>query len=154
MCCSVLNRIMRHIKPFAMVLVPGNMLHNAFHLPPTRGHLSAFEHCEPLIVDVIWLLGDEPVPDQSTTARFRRRCTAEVEELLCQHVRLLEKQGETDHLESCAGRYTFCWRGTLEKKLSRIKETVYALTRLTTLCGLQRRTKPVCVTVSFFHCLS
>ena len=105
-------------------------------------------------VDVIWLLGDEPVPDHSTIARFKQRCAEEIEDLFYQYVRLLEKQKETDHevvfidgtkLESRAGRYTFCWRGTVEKNLSRIKETVYALTGLTTLGGLQRRlqrTKP------------
>ena len=79
-------------------------------------------------VDVIWLLGDEPVPDHSTIARFKQRCAAEIEDLFYQYVRLLEKQGETDHevvfidgtkLESRAGRYTFCWRGTVEKNLSR-----------------------------------
>jgi len=99
-------------------------------------------------VDVIWLLGDEPVPDHSTIARFKQRCAAEIEDLFYQYVVLLEKLGETDHevvfidgtkLESRAGRYTFCWRGTVEKNLSRLKETVYALTGLTTLRGLQKR---------------
>jgi len=99
-------------------------------------------------VDVIWLLGDEPVPDHSTIARFKQRCAAEIEDLFYQYVLLLEKLGETDHevvfidgtkLESRAGRYTFCWRGTVEKNLSRLKETVYALTGLTTLRGLQKR---------------
>ena len=105
-------------------------------------------------VDVIWLLGDEPVPDHSTIARFKQRCAAEIEDLFYQYVLLLERLGETDHevvfidgtkLESRAGRYTFCWRGTVEKNLSRLKETVYALTGLTTLSGLIRRqvrTKP------------
>ena len=101
-------------------------------------------------VDVIWLLGDEPVPDHSSIARFKQRCAEEIEDLFYQYVRLLEAQGETDHevvfidgtkLESRAGRYTFCWRGTVEKNLSRLKETVRALTGLTTLHGLQQRQK-------------
>ena len=48
-------------------------------------------------------------------------------------------------LESRAGRYTFCWRGTVEKNLSKVKEKVYKLTGLKTLDGLTRRqakTKP------------
>lgn len=99
-------------------------------------------------VDVIWLLGEEPVPDHSTIARFKQRCGEEIKDLFYQYTRHLERQGETDHevvfvdgtkVESRAGRYTFCWRGTIEKNLSRVKEKVYALTGLTTLPGLQRR---------------
>ena len=105
-------------------------------------------------IDFIWLLGDEPVPDHSTIARFKQRCAEEIEDLFYQYTRQLEKQGETDHevvfvdgtkLESRAGRYTFCWRGTVEKNLSKTKETVYKLTGLKTLGGLTRRqakTKP------------
>ena len=99
-------------------------------------------------VDVMWLLGDEPVPDHSTIMRFKQRCAEEIEDLFYQHVRLLEKQGETDHevvfvdgtkLESRAGRYTFCWRGTVEKELARVQEKVKSLTGLKTLRGLQKR---------------
>ena len=77
-------------------------------------------------VDVIWLLGEEPVPDHSTIARFKKRCAEEIEDLFYQYTKLLEKQGETDHevvfvdgtkIESRAGRYTFCWRGSVEKNL-------------------------------------
>ena len=105
-------------------------------------------------VDVIWLLGDEPVPDHSTIARFKQRCAEEIEDLFYQYVRLLETKGETDHevvfidgtkLESRAGKYTFCWRGTVEKNLSKVKETVYGLTGLKSLQGLRKRltnTKP------------
>ena len=105
-------------------------------------------------VDVMWLLGDEPVPDHSTIARFKQRCAEEIEDLFYQYVQLLEEKGETDHevvfidgtkLESRAGRYTFCWRGTVEKNLAKLKETVYELSGLKTLCGLRRRltsTKP------------
>ena len=99
-------------------------------------------------VDVMWLLGDEPVPDHSTIARFKQRCAEEIEDLFYQYVRLLETKGETDHevvfidgtkLESRAGKYTFCWRGTVEKNLSKVKETVYGLTGLKSLQGLRKR---------------
>ena len=105
-------------------------------------------------IDVIWLLGNEPVPDHSTIARFRQRCAEEIEDLFYQYVQQLEEMGETDHevvfidgtkLESRAGRYTFCWRGTVEKNLSRVKGKVFELTGLKTLGGLRRRlenTKP------------
>ena len=105
-------------------------------------------------IDMIWLLDGEPVPDQSTISRFKRRCAAEMEDLFYQQVRMLEKQGETDHevvfidgtkLESRAGRYTFCWRGSLEKHLSKVKQAVKEKTGLKTLKGLQKRqegTKP------------
>ncbi len=48
-------------------------------------------------------------------------------------------------LESRAGRYTFCWRGTVEKNLAKVKQTVLKETGLKTLRGLQNRlsqTKP------------
>jgi len=62
-----------------------------------------------------------------------------VEVLFYQYVNLLEKQGETDHetifvdgtkLESCAGRYTFCWRGSVEKHLGKVRGKVLELTGL------------------------
>ena len=91
-------------------------------------------------IDFMWLLGDEKVPDHATFARFRTgRCAEVVEELFYQYVKLLEKQGETDHetvfvdgtkLESCAGRYTFCWRGSVEKRLEKVREKVFQLTGL------------------------
>ena len=103
---------------------------------------------------MIWLLNGETAPDHSTIARFKQRCADEIEDLFYQYVRLLEKQGETDHevvfidgtkMESRAGRYTFCWRGTTEKNLTKVKEAVQKLTGLKTLHGLQKRllkTKP------------
>ena len=88
-------------------------------------------------IDFMWLLGDEKVPDHATFARFRTgRCGEAVEDLFYQYAKLLEKQGETDHetvfvdgtkLESCAGRYTFCWRGSIEKHLNRVREKVFRL---------------------------
>ena len=69
-------------------------------------------------IDFKWLLEDREEPDHATFARFRTgRCAEAVEDLFYQYVKLLEKQGETDHetvfvdgtkLESSAGRYTFC----------------------------------------------
>ena len=105
-------------------------------------------------IDMIWLLDGEPVPDQSTIARFKQRCAAEIEDLFYQYTRLLEEQGEADHevvfidgtkIESRAGRYTFCWRGTVEKNLAKVKKKVLKETGLKTLSGLERRlrkTKP------------
>ena len=91
-------------------------------------------------IDFMWLLGDEKVPDHATFARFRTgRCVEAVEDLFYQYVKLLEKQEETDHetvfvdetkLESCAGRYTFCWRGSVEKHLEKVREKVWRLTGL------------------------
>ena len=76
-------------------------------------------------IDFKWLLEDKREPDHATFARFRTgRCAEVVEDLFYQYVKLLEQQGETDHetvfvdgtkLESCAGRYTFCWRGNVRK---------------------------------------
>ena len=105
-------------------------------------------------IDMIWLLDGEPVPDHCTIARFKQRCAKEIEDLFDQYVLLLEAQGETDHevvfidgtkLESRAGRYTFCWRGTVEKNLAKVKKKVLKETGLKTLSGLERRlrkTKP------------
>ncbi len=89
-------------------------------------------------IDFKWLLEDREEPDHSTFARFRTgRCGEAVEDLFYQYVKLLEKQEETDHktvfvdgtkLESRAGRYTFCWRGSVEKQLNRVREKVFQLT--------------------------
>ena len=88
-------------------------------------------------IDFKWLLGDEKVPDHATFARFRTgRCAEVVEDLFYQYGKLWEKQGETDHetvfvdgtkLESAAGRYTFCWRGSVEKHLEKVREKVVKL---------------------------
>ena len=97
-------------------------------------------------VDFMWLLEEEPVPDHATLARFCKRCANVIEGLFYQYVQLLENQGETDHetvfidgtkIESCAGRYTFCWRGSVEKKLQKVQEKVKALTELDSLEDLE-----------------
>ena len=98
-------------------------------------------------VDFMWRLEDEPVPDHATFARFRTgRCAQAAEELFYQYVRLLEQQGETDHetvfidgtkIESRAGRYTFCWRGSEEKHLQKVREKVEETTGLQKLEDLR-----------------
>ena len=85
-------------------------------------------------VDFMWLLENEKAPDHATFSRFRTgRCAEAVEDLFYQYVSRLEAQGEVDHksvfvdgtkLESRAGRYTFTWRGTAEKNLQKVKQTV------------------------------
>ncbi len=100
-------------------------------------------------IDFMWLLEDQPVPDHSTFARFRTcRCADAVEDLFYQYVRLLESLGETDHetvfidgtkIESRAGRYTFCWRGSIEKNLEKVKAEVFRRTGLRTRKGLSKR---------------
>lgn len=82
-------------------------------------------------IDFMWLLGNEKAPDHSTLSRFRtQRCASAVEDLFYQYAALLERQGETDHktvfidgtkIESRAGSYTFTWRGTAEKNLTKSK---------------------------------
>ena len=98
-------------------------------------------------VDFMWLLEEYPAPDHTTLARFRTgRCAEAVEDLFYQYVNLLEQQEETDHeavfvdgtkLESCAGRYTFCWRGSVEKHLEKVREKVQKIIGLKSLQALQ-----------------
>jgi len=112
-------------------------------------------------VDFMWLLEEYPVPDHATLARFRTgRCAEAAEDLFYQYVNLLEKQGETDHetvfvdgtkLESCAGRYTFCWRGSVEKHLSKVREKVFDLTGLQKLSALQIYLEQQKENITFTH---
>ena len=99
-------------------------------------------------VDFMWLLENGKAPDHSTLSRFRTgRCAEAVEDLFYQYVQLLEKQGEVDHrsvfidgtkIESRAGRYTFTWRGTAEKNLTKTKQKVLELTGCKTLGELEQ----------------
>ena len=99
-------------------------------------------------VDFMWLLENGKAPDHSTLSRFRTgRCAEAVENLFYQYVQLLEKQGEVDHrsvfidgtkIESRAGRYTFTWRGTAEKNLTKTKQKVLELTGCKTLGELEQ----------------
>lgn len=103
------------------------------------------EACQ-IRIDFLWLLGDDPAPSYSTIKRFLDRNLNEIEDLFYQYVNYLEKQGETDHdtvfidgtkLESRAGRYTFCWRGTVTKNLSRLKEKVFRAAGASSIKELQ-----------------
>ena len=111
-------------------------------------------------VDFMWLLEDENVPDHATFARFRKRCTKEIEDLFYQYIRLLEEQGETDHetvfidgtkLESAAGRYTFVWRKRVEKQLARVKGKVSDALSLDTLPELEAYLAQTAEQITFVH---
>ena len=98
-------------------------------------------------IDFRWLLEDRKAPDHCTFARFRTgRCRDALEDLFYQLVQRLEDIGETDHtavfidgtkLESCAGRYTFVWRKSVEKQLTKVKEEIRRETGLTSPLDLQ-----------------
>ena len=98
-------------------------------------------------VDFMWLLENGKAPDHTTLSRFRTgRCTEAVEDLFYQYVQKLEQQGETDHksvfidgtkIESRAGRYTFNWRGTVEKNLEKARKKVLEATGCKTLLELE-----------------
>lgn len=99
-------------------------------------------------IDFIWLLEDEPVPDHSTFSRFSKRCREAIEDLFYQFIGRLEEQGETDHevvfldgtkLESRAGRYTFCWRGSVEKQLGKVKARAKDRFDCTTLQQMEKQ---------------
>ena len=112
-------------------------------------------------IDFQWLLWDEAVPDHSTISRFRTgRCAEAVGDLFYQYVRYLEEQGETDHetvfidgtkLESRAGRYTFVWRKSVEKQLSKVKEKVHAEISLTSLEALEQHLSDMAAGITFVH---
>lgn len=88
-------------------------------------------------IDFIWLLQGERVPDHSSFARFRSGKAKEaIEDLFYQYVRKLAQEGETEYeevfidgtkIESMANRYTFVWRRSVEKQLSKLKEKAKAL---------------------------
>lgn len=111
-------------------------------------------------IDFMWLLEDGKAPDHSTFSRFRKRCGNVVEELFYQYVQMLDGMGETDHksvfidgtkLESRAGRYTFCWRGSTEKHLARVKGTVSAQTGLSQLSEVQALLARQEAEIAFVH---
>jgi transposase len=111
-------------------------------------------------IDFMWLLEDGKTPDHSTFSRFRNRCKEAIEELFYQYVKLLDDMGETDRkavfidgtkLESCAGRYTFCWRGSTEKHLARVKQSVREQTGLTELSDLRALLVQQEAHISFVH---
>ena len=112
-------------------------------------------------VDFMWLLEENSAPDHATLARFRTgRCAEAVEDLFYQYVNLLEQQGETDHetvfvdgtkIESRAGRYTFCWRGSVEKQLAKVRKKVLDMTGQKSLHGLQQYLEEKEAEIPFAH---
>ena len=112
-------------------------------------------------IDFMWLLEDQKAPDHSTLARFRTgRCREAVEDLFCQFARKLAEMGETDHktlfvdgtkLESRAGRYTFVWRKSVEKQLSKVKSEVEKSTGCRELTELRERLEQEAVKIPFVH---
>lgn len=88
-------------------------------------------------IDFRWLLNGEKIPDHCAISRFRKKHKEELEDFFCQYVRILEAEEETDHevvfidgtkVESRAGRYTFVWRGRVEKDLAKAKAKLYETT--------------------------
>src|SRR5699024_5782434 len=80
------------------------------------------------------------------------------EELFYQFVHKLEGMGETDHkavfidgtkLESCAGRYTFVWRKTVEKQLAQVKEKLRSMTGLSDSETVRRKLEKEAETIQF-----
>ena len=92
-------------------------------------------------IDFIWLLDGEPAPDHTTIATFRSGpCKDAIEDLFYQHVLYLGEIGATDYkvgifdgtkIESFANKYTFVWRGTVEKNMAKlIEKTKFVFARL------------------------
>lgn len=112
-------------------------------------------------IDFMWLLEDGEAPDHTTFSRFRTgRCKEVAEDLFYQYVRRLGAMGETDHsavfidgtkLESRSGRYTFCWRGSTEKNLARVKEKVRVQTGLSELSAVQALLAQQKAEIPFVH---
>ena len=82
----------------------------------------------------MYLLGDYPVPDHNTIARFRAERLQGVEkELLEQFVGMLVKWGfvslatvfiDGTKIEANANRYSFVWKKSTEKKLTKLREQI------------------------------
>ena len=111
-------------------------------------------------IDFMWLLEDESVPDHSTFSCFRKRFGEVIKDQFYQFVRKLEEQGETDHeavfldgtkLESRAGRYTFCWRGSVEKQLAKVKANAKGQFGCTTLGQAEKRLSEMGKSVGFVY---
>ena len=82
----------------------------------------------------MYLLADNPAPDHNTIARFRAERLRGVErELLEQFVAMLKEWGfvslttvfvDGTKIEAIANRYSFVWRKSTEKKLTKLKEQI------------------------------
>ena len=85
----------------------------------------------------MWLLDGEPAPSDSTITRFQRDHLANVlEDLFYQFVEKLCEMGEVKFLnlfvdgtkiEANANKYTFEWKGAIEKHLARTEKKITAL---------------------------
>ena len=83
-------------------------------------------------IDFIWLLQGERVPDHTSFARFRSgKARQAIEDLFYQFVKRLAAEQEIEYedvfidgtkIESMANRYTFVWRKSVDRQLTRVKE--------------------------------
>ena len=90
----------------------------------------------------MWLLGNEPVPDNSTISRFQdERLTPAIEGLFYQLVAKLLEIGELkfEHLfvdgtkiEANANRYTFVWEKAVRKNIGKLNTKLDNMARLLT----------------------
>lgn len=88
-------------------------------------------------LDFIWLLQGERVPDYSSIARFRSGKAKEaIEDLFYQFVKRLAQMKETEYeevfidgtkIESMANRYTFVWKSSVKKNLTKLREKAKTL---------------------------
>ena len=82
----------------------------------------------------MWILQNDPVPDHTTIARFQNeRLTGVMEELFYQLTEKLYQMGELFYknmfvdgtkIEANANRYTFVWKKTVTKNMSRMMEKI------------------------------
>ena len=94
-------------------------------------------------VNYMWLLGDEPAPDDDALNRFRGKQLREaVEDLFYQLVRKLRDWDEIQYahlfedgtkFEANANKYTFVWRKSVGKHQARLEQKIKGL--VTDLCN-------------------
>ena len=85
-------------------------------------------------VNYMWLLGDEPTPDDDALNRFRaKRLSEAAEDLFYQLVKKLRELDEITYehlfvdgtkLEANANKYTFVWRKSVGKHQARLESTL------------------------------
>lgn len=75
-------------------------------------------------INFMWLLDDMPAPDHNTIARFRKVILEETKELFYQVIDVLHRKSEISYanvfidgtkIEANANRYSFVWKGSIEK---------------------------------------
>ena len=87
----------------------------------------------------MWILCGKKVPDHTRIARFIQRISGEIlEDLFYQIVHLLKEDGEIEYahlfvdgtkIEANANRYTYVYRGTVEKALEKLEATQSAFVK-------------------------